>query len=157
MKYNPHNYQKYSIEFIKEHKLAALLLECGLGKTSVTLSAINDLMNSGEIHKVLVIAPLRVVNVWKQETEKWDELNDLTVSKVVGSSKEREKALSINADIYVINRENVEWLVYKSGFEFDFDMVVIDELSSFKSYSFGFILPIFISELYLNILYISSP
>ena len=95
MKYNPHNYQKYSIEFIKEHKLATLLLECGLGKTSVTLSAINDLMDSGEIHKVLVIAPLRVVNVWKQETEKWDELNDLTVSKVVGSSKEREKALSL--------------------------------------------------------------
>ena len=134
MKYNPHNYQKYSIEFIKEHKLATLLLECGLGKTSVTLSAINDLKNSGEIHKVLVIAPLRVVNVWKQEVKKWDELNDLTVSKVVGSPKEREKALSINSDIYVINRENVEWLVYKSGFEFDFDMVVIDELSSFKSY-----------------------
>lgn len=134
MKYNPHNYQKYSIEFVKSHPYAALLLSCGLGKTSITLSAINDLLNSGEIHKVLVIAPLRVVNVWKQEVEKWDDLKNLTVSKVVGSPKDRDKALSTKADIYVINRENVEWLVYKSGFEFDFDMVVIDELSSFKSY-----------------------
>ena len=95
MKYEPHNYQKYSIEFIKIHPYTALLLSCGLGKTSITLSAIKDLKDSGDIHKVLVIAPLRVVNVWKQEVSKWDELKELTVSKVVGTPKEREKALSV--------------------------------------------------------------
>lgn len=132
MRYNPHKYQEYSIEFIKNNPLCALFLDCGLGNTSITLFAILDMLKVGLINRVLVIAPLRVTNVWVQERDKWDELANLRISKVVGSAKEREQALSIAADIYVIGRDNLDWLVSK--YYFDFDMVVIDELSSFKSY-----------------------
>lgn len=136
MKYNPHNYQKYAIEFIKEHPVAAILLDMGMGKTSLTLTAIYELMyDSFEISKVLIIAPLRVArNTWSDEMKKWDHLNGLKYSIVVGTAAERKKALLKDADIYIINRENVPWLIEQNGTEFDFDMVVIDELSSFKNW-----------------------
>ena len=136
MKYNPHNYQKYAIEFIKKHPVAAILLDMGMGKTSLTLTAIYELMyESFEISKVLIVAPLRVArNTWSDEIKKWDHLKGLKYSIVVGTATERKRALQADADIYIINRENVPWLIEQSGTEFDFDMVVIDELSSFKNW-----------------------
>lgn len=136
MIYNPHDYQKYATDFIITHPVAALLLDMGLGKTSITLTAINDLLfNSFEVHKVLVVAPLRVArDTWSAEIEKWEHLRELRYSVVVGTEQERLKALSTPADIYIINRENIQWLVEESGLPFDFDMAVIDELSSFKNH-----------------------
>ncbi|MFR7882372.1 MAG: SNF2-related protein [[Eubacterium] siraeum] len=136
MKYNPHDYQRYAAEFIITHPISALLLDMGLGKTSITLTAINDLLfDSFEVHKVLVVAPLRVArDTWSAEIEKWEHLKNLRYSVVVGTAQERISALSTPADIYIINRENVQWLVEKSGLIFDFDMAVIDELSSFKNH-----------------------
>lgn len=136
MKYNPHDYQRYAAEFIITHPISALLLDMGLGKTSITLTAINDLLfDSFEIHKVLVIAPLRVArDTWGTEIEKWEYLKNLRYSVVVGTAQERISALSTPADIYIINRENIQWLVEESGLPFDFDMAVIDELSSFKNH-----------------------
>lgn len=134
MKYNPHDYQKYSIDFIENNPVAALLLSCGLGKTSITLTAINDLMfDSFDVSKVLVICPIRVANTWVQECKKWEHLNDIRISVAVGSEMERLKALRAKADIYVINRENVQWLIESSGVPFNYQMVVIDEMSSFKN------------------------
>lgn len=129
-----HEYQKYGVDFIINNPISALMLECGLGKTITTLTAVSDLMyDYFEISKVLIIAPLRVgLSVWKQECDKWEQLKYLRCSIAIGSADEREKALKADADIYIINRENVEWLV-NSG-HIDFDMVVIDELSSFKSH-----------------------
>ena len=134
MKFIPHDYQTYAIDFIKNHKVSALLLDMGLGKTSITLTAINDLMyDSFEVKKVLIIAPLRVAKVtWSAEIEKWEHLKNLRYSIAVGTEKERLKALKRQADIYIINRENVQWLVENTAF--DFDMLVIDELSSFKNH-----------------------
>lgn len=131
-----HSYQKYASGFILTHPTAAVFLECGLGKTVISLTAINDLMyDCFEIKKTLVICPLRIgLNVWKQECEKWEHLKNLRCSIAIGSEEERIKALNKKADIYIINRENVEWLISKSGIPFDFDMVVVDELSSFKSH-----------------------
>lgn len=136
MKYNPHDYQRYAAEFIITHPISALLLDMGLGKTSITLTAINDLhFDSFEIHKVLVVAPLRVArDTWSAEIEKWEHLKNLQYSVVVGPAQERLKALCTPADIYIINRENIQWLVEESGLTFDFDMAVIDELSSFKNH-----------------------
>lgn len=136
MKYSPHDYQRYAAEFITTHPIAALLLDMGLGKTSITLTAINDLLfDSFEVHKVLVVAPLRVArDTWSAEIEKWEHLKNQRYSVVVGTEQERLKALRTPADIYIINRENVQWLVEESGLIFDFDMAVIDELSSFKNY-----------------------
>ena len=136
MKYAPHSYQQYAISYIKDNPVAAVLLDMGLGKTSITLTAINDLIyDSFEVQKVLVIAPLRVArDTWPAELEKWDHLTELTASVVVGNQAERLAALKAKADIYIINRENLQWLVYESGVPFDFDMVVIDELSSFKNH-----------------------
>lgn len=136
MKYNPHSYQEYAIKFIESHPISALFLDMGLGKTSITLSAINNLLfDSFEVRKVLVIAPLRAArNTWCDEIKKWDQLNNIKYSIVVGTEKERITALNKRADIYIINRENVDWLVNKSGYKFDFDMIVIDELSSFKNH-----------------------
>lgn len=134
MKYNPHDYQKYSIDFIENNPISALLLSCGLGKTSITLTAINDLMfDSFDVSKVLVICPIRVANTWVQECKKWEHLNDLRISVAVGSEMERLRALRAKADIYVINRENVQWLIESSGIPFNYQMVVIDEMSSFKN------------------------
>ena len=137
MRYVAHNYQNYAKDFILAHKVSALFLDCGLGKTITTLTAINELMyDSFEISKVLIIAPLRVAqSTWKDEIEKWDHLNLLRYSIAVGDEKERLKALKQNSDIYIINRENVDWLVTKSGIDFNFGMLVIDELSSFKSHT----------------------
>ena len=137
MRYVAHNYQNYAKNFILAHKVSALFLDCGLGKTITTLTAINELMyDSFEISKVLIIAPLRVAqSTWKEEIEKWDHLNLLRYSIAVGDEKERLKALKQNSDIYIINRENVDWLVTKSGIDFNFDMLIIDELSSFKSHT----------------------
>lgn len=135
MKFYPHNYQEYAIEKIIENPACALFLDMGLGKTVVTLTAINELMyNYFEVNKVLVIAPLRVAKMtWSQELEKWDHLKYLTMSKVLGTKQQRLDALKKDADIYVINRENTEWLINLYGKSWPFDMVVIDELSSFKS------------------------
>ncbi len=136
MKYAPHNYQRYAAEFIVTHPIAALLLDMGLGKTSITLTAINDLLfDSFEVHKVLVIAPLRVArDTWPAEIEKWEHLRDLHYSVAVGTEQERVASLHTPADIYIINRENIQWLIEESGIPFDFDMVIIDELSSFKNH-----------------------
>lgn len=134
MRYNPHEYQDYTTRFILEHPIAAVLLEMGLGKSVITLTAIFDLtLDSFEIRKVLVIAPLRVArDTWPAEIEKWDHLKGLNYSVAIGSEAQRKAALRKRAQVYIINRENVDWLVNKSGLPFDFDMVVIDELSSFK-------------------------
>ena len=136
MKYKPHSYQKYAIRYIETHPISALLIDMGLGKTSITLTAIRNLLfDSFEVCKVLVIAPLRVAkNTWTDEIKKWEHLSTLTYSLIVGNENERLSALNEKADIYIINRENVDWLVNKSGYKFDFDMVVIDELSSFKNH-----------------------
>lgn len=108
----------------------------GLGKSVITLSAIFDLcLDSFLVCKVLVIAPLRVArDTWPAEINKWDHLKGLSYSVAVGTEKERIDALKKQSTLYIINRENVDWLVHKSGIPFHFDMVVIDELSSFKSY-----------------------
>ena len=136
MKYQPHEYQKYATEYIKSHPVAAVLLDMGLGKTSIALTAISDLLfEEFAVHKVLIVAPLRVAkSTWGDEIQKWGHLKRLTYSVAVGSKKERLEALRKKADIYIINRENVPWLVEESGIPFDFDMLVIDELSSFKSW-----------------------
>ncbi|MBQ7644974.1 MAG: DEAD/DEAH box helicase [Spirochaetales bacterium] len=136
MRYDPHDYQKYATSFILGHPVSAVFLEMGLGKTVASLTAIYDLvLDSFLISKVLVVAPLRVArDTWPSEMRKWDHLKGLTWSVAVGSETERRAALMRKADVYVINRENVEWLVERSGFPFDFEMVVVDELSSFKSH-----------------------
>lgn len=136
MKYKPHSYQEYAIRYIETHPISALLIDMGLGKTSITLTAIRNLLfDSFEVCKVLVIAPLRVAkNTWTDEIKKWEHLSTLTYSLIIGNENERLSALNEQTDIYIINRENVDWLVNKSGYKFDFDMVVIDELSSFKNH-----------------------
>lgn len=136
MQYKPHNYQQYAIDYIETHPIAAVLLDMGLGKTSITLTALaNLLFDSFEVRRVLVIAPLRVArDTWGDEIQKWEHLSILKYSVVVGSEAERLQALDTQADIYIINRENVQWLIEKSGVSFDFDMIVIDELSSFKNH-----------------------
>ena len=136
MKFSPHDYQAYAIDYIKAHPIAAVLLDMGLGKTVISLTAIADLLfDSFEAHRVLVIAPLRVArDTWPAEIEKWEHLQQLTYSVVVGTPKERRAALMAGADITIINRENLQWLIEDSGFPFDYDMVVIDELSSFKNH-----------------------
>lgn len=137
MRYEPHEYQEYAIKFILNHPIAAILLEMGLGKSVITLTAIFDLtLDSFLIRKVLVIAPLRVArDTWPAEIEKWDHLNGLTYSVAIGSEAQRKAALLQRAQVYLINRENVDWLINDSGIPFDYDMVVIDELSSFKSHT----------------------
>lgn len=136
MKYSPHDYQKYATDFIISHNISAVLLEMGLGKSVISLSAINELMlDYFDVERTLVIAPLRVANsTWPEEIKKWDHLKRLTYSVVTGSEKERLNALIKPAHIYIINRENIDWLITKSCIPWKFDMVVIDELSSFKSY-----------------------
>ena len=128
-----HYYQKYSVQFIKDHPVAALLLDCGLGKTVITLTAINDLMyDEFSIKKILVVCPLRVCNVWRDEIKHWDHLRNLTCSLVNGTATERRRALQTKADIYIVNRENLVWLYEHC--KLSFDMVVLDELSSFKNH-----------------------
>lgn len=135
MKFIPHSYQQYAIDFIKSHEEAAVLLDMGLGKTVITLSAVADLLfDSFLVTRVLVIAPLRVArDTWPAEVKKWDHLSGLRISVAVGTETERRMALLRDADVYVINRENVQWLVEKSGVAWKWDMLVVDELSSFKN------------------------
>jgi len=136
MKYEPHNYQTFAIDYIETHPIAVVLLDMGLGKTSITLTAIMDLLfDSFMAHRVLVIAPLRVArDTWPAEIQKWDHLSLLTYAVAVGTESERKAAVLQKTDICIINRENVQWLIEESGVKFDFDTMVIDELSSFKSY-----------------------
>ena len=135
MKYIPHGYQSYATEFILDHPVAAILLQMGLGKSVITLTAMQELFKRGEVRKALVIAPLRVArDTWPEEIRKWDHLRDLTFSVAVGTADERRKALALSPQITLINRENVPWLVQHLGNRFDYDMVVIDELSSFKNW-----------------------
>lgn len=135
VEYKPHQYQEYATKRILETNYIALLLEMGLGKTVSTLTAIDLLLNDYyDADRVLVIAPLRVADdTWPREVEKWDHLRHLRISKVLGSAEQRRRALKADADVYVINRENVEWLVGELGTKWNFDTVVIDELSSFKN------------------------
>jgi SNF2 family DNA or RNA helicase len=136
MTYTPHDYQQYASDFIETHPVAAILLACGLGKTIITLTAVQNLLfDSFEVHKVLVIAPLRVArDTWPAEIGKWDHLGLLRASVAVGNTTDRISALKRKADLYIINRENVQWLIEESTLPFDFDMVVVDELSSFKNH-----------------------
>lgn len=134
MKFKPWNYQEYAINHIIDNPAAGLFLDMGMGKTVTTLTAIDELIFLGEVNKTLVIAPLRVAeDTWSTEVEKWDHLSHLRISKVLGNPRARTKAMNTEADIYVTNRENVEWLVKNYFNKWPFDMVVIDELSSFKS------------------------
>ena len=135
MKYQPHDYQSYATEFILAHPIAAILLQMGLGKSVITLTAIRELLDKGEVRKVLVIAPLRVArDTWPEEIRKWDHLWGISYAVAVGSPEERRTALAAGAQITLINRENVPWLVQLLGKRFDYDMVVIDELSSFRNW-----------------------
>lgn len=136
MNFSPHNYQSYAIDYIETHPVAAVLLDMGLGKTVISLTAIADLLfDSFEAHRILVVAPLRVArDTWPAEISKWQHLKHLTYAVAVGTVKERKAALSAGADITIINRENLGWLIDSSGLEFNYDMVIIDELSSFKNH-----------------------
>lgn len=133
MKYKPHNYQQFATDFILNQSICCLMLDMGLGKTVITLTALWQLaLDSFDVSKVLVIAPKRVAeDTWPKELAKWEHLTGLTFSLVLGSAAERKAALQKKAFLYIINRENVAWLV--KNHYWDFDMVVIDELSSFKS------------------------
>jgi SNF2 family DNA or RNA helicase len=135
VKFNPRPYQQFTTQKIIELPFVGPLLDMGLGKTVSTLTAINELIfDRLEVSKVLVIAPKRVAeDVWPEEVQKWDHLTHLKLSLVLGTEKQRKEALKVKADIYVINRENVAWLVAHYGNAWPFDMMVIDELSSFKN------------------------
>ncbi|HFS5405693.1 TPA: SNF2-related protein [Streptococcus agalactiae] len=136
MKLSLYDYQEVTKDFIIRTPYAAVILDMGMGKTATTLSAINELMfDRYEVSKVLVIAPLRVANtVWSDEIEQWEELRHLRYAKIVGTPKQRRAALEQDADIYIVNREILPWLVQQCSPYFKWDMVVIDELSSFKSW-----------------------
>lgn len=131
-----HSYQQYCVDFIEEHPQCGIFLEMGLGKTAITLTALAHLLyDSFDVNRVLIIAPLRVArDTWIAELGKWEHLAGLRMERVIGTPKERIAALSRKAELYIINRENVEWLVkHYAGRKFPFDMLVIDELSSFKN------------------------
>lgn len=133
MKYEPHNYQQFATDFILEHPISCLMLDMGLGKTVITLTALWQLaLDSFDVSRILVIAPKRVAeDTWPKELSKWEHLSGLDATLVMGTQAEREAALHQQTFLYIINRENVSWLV--ANHPWDFDMVVIDELSSFKS------------------------
>lgn len=133
MKYEPHNYQQFATDFILEHPISCLMLDMGLGKTVITLTALWQLaLDSFDVSRILVIAPKRVAeDTWPKELSKWEHLSGLDATLVMGTQAEREAALRQQTFLYIINRENVSWLV--ANHPWDFDMVVIDELSNFKS------------------------
>ncbi|MBH5302769.1 DEAD/DEAH box helicase [Corynebacterium ulcerans] len=135
MKYTPHNYQQHATTFIETHPQAAIFLGMGLGKTIITLTALEHLIyNTFQTRKALIIAPLRVArDTWPAEIKKWDHLQNLTYTIAIGDKKTREHAINTNADITIINRENIPWLVNHLENNWDYDTVIIDELSSFKS------------------------
>lgn len=134
---NLHSYQKASVEFIIQHKKCGLFLDLGLGKTVSTLTAIYDLMyDYCEVNSVLVIAPKRVAEtVWQEEAEKWDHLHGLTFSKIIGNQIQRQAAIRRKANIYIITRDNIAWLCSQFNGVLPYDMVVADELSSFKNHN----------------------
>lgn len=134
--FTPFNdYQLYATQFILDHPVAAILLQMGLGKSVITLTAMQEMICRGEIRKALVIAPLRVArDTWPEEIRKWDHLKGMTFSVAVGPAEERKRAVALSPQITLINRENVPWLVEYLGKRFDYDMLVIDELSSFKNW-----------------------
>lgn len=136
MHYTPHPYQAFTTNYIETHPQAAIILGMGMGKTIITLTAINNLIyDHFTVHKALIIAPLRVArDTWPQEINKWDHLTNLRTAVMVGDKHTRDQALNTDADIYITNRENIPWLVDHVGHDWPFDMVVIDELSSFKSH-----------------------
>ena len=150
MKYIPHDYQSYAAEFILEHPVAAILLQMGLGKSVITLTAVRELLDRGEVKKVLVVAPLRVArDTWPEEIRKWDHLKGLDFSVAVGTPEERRAAVLAGSPVTIINRENVPWLIENAQcitrnaqlsaargerIVFDYDMIVVDELSSFKNW-----------------------
>lgn len=135
--FKPYAYQQYCINRVISDEKLGLFLDMGLGKTVISLTAINELKyNRFLIRKVLIIAPKKVAEItWSQEQKKWEHLKMLRISMVLGSQTSRMRALNTNADIYVINRENVPWLVEYYNHNWPFDMVIIDELSNFKSHS----------------------
>ena len=136
MEFKPHDYQAYAIDFIKTHPVAGLFLGMGMGKTISTLTALNTMMfDSFQVARCLVVAPLRVArDTWPAELTKWEHLKHLRASVIVGTAKERRQAIHTDADIYVINRENLPWLIKELGNDWPYDCVVIDELSSFKNH-----------------------
>lgn len=134
MRYTPRKHQQLAGDFLRGHNRAALLLDMGLGKTVITLTRLSELFADFAVEKALVIAPKRVAeDTWTREAAKWDHLAGLRVVPVLGDQKHRLAALASAGDIYVINRENVQWLVETCGKHWDFDAIIIDELSSFKS------------------------
>lgn len=136
MKFEPHDYQRRAIQRVIDDEAVGLFLDMGLGKTVITLTAVKDLIDDFAVSKVLVIAPKRVAeDTWSREHAKWDHLKDLRISKIMGGPEQRRRALKADADVYVIGRDNVCWLVdyLEGGRRWDFDMIVIDELSSFKN------------------------
>lgn len=130
-----HGYQRYAADFIVNHDAAAILLDCGCGKTVITLTAIESLLRDRfEVGRILVICPIRVAQVWAEEIHKWTHLSGLRYSIAVGTESQRRYALGVDADIYIINRDVVPWLVEKyGGSAWKWDMLVLDELSSFKN------------------------
>ena len=129
-----HAYQERGVQFIKDVPKCGLFIDLGMGKTLTSLTAVADLSDSMDINKTLIIAPLRVANtVWHKEIKSWEHIKHLSYSICTGSEKDRLQGLMKNADVYIINRENIKWLVDRYGKKWPFDMVVIDESSSFKS------------------------
>ena len=134
MRYKPHEYQRRASAWVVDHDRCCLFLDMGLGKSVITLTAISDLMDSCDVTRTLVVAPKKVAETtWSDEAEKWDHLSHLRVSRVIGDAKRRVSALEADADIYVIGRDSLVWLVGHYNGSLPFDMIVIDELTSFKS------------------------
>lgn len=137
MQFVPHSYQSYAIGRIVSDPALGLFLDMGLGKTVITLTAINDLKyNRWAISRCLVVAPKKVAEAtWSEEAQKWDHLQHLRIIPVLGTTAKRIRALNTPGDIWVINRENVPWLAEYYRNEWPFDMVVLDESSSFKNHN----------------------
>jgi SNF2 family DNA or RNA helicase len=136
MRYEPHSYQSRATRWVLDHPRCGLFLDMGLGKSVITLTAIRDLIDDCDVSKVLVIAPKKVAeSTWSTEADKWDHLRGLRVVKVMGNANARKKALKADADIYVMGRDSVVWLLDTVKNKLPFDMLVLDELTSFKSYS----------------------
>lgn len=134
MIYRPYEYQRRATKFVLEHSECGLLLDMGLGKSIITLTAIQELIDDCEISRVLVVAPKKVAETtWTTEAAKWDHLQGMKVAKVLGTEKKRKMALAEKADVYVIGRDNFVWLVGLYGGQLPFDVLVIDELTSFKN------------------------
>ena len=135
MKFQPHDYQRYCIQKIIDTPKVGLFLDMGLGKTVTTLTALDYLMYQDlELSKVLVVAPKRVVtDTWAKECQKWDHLQHLIVSPIVGTPAQRRDAMEKDADLYLISRDNVKWLIDTLQGDWPYDALVLDELSSFKN------------------------